>query len=83
MQLVPEEIHVATGHTGGAALLRSGGAAGDIAEDASSVTGAQATKGSAWSVVANFVKDIATDPTTYMGPGLGTFLSIMRSSPAK
>ena len=55
MQLVPSDIHGATGHTGTAALARALG---------------------------GLAVDIATDPTTYMSVGVGTFLSGMTPSTA-
>ena len=55
MQLVPEPLHRATGHTGPAAYARA---------------------------VGGLLVDIATEPTTYMWLGIGTFLSVMAPSPA-
>jgi len=55
MQLVPESIHAATGHTGPAAYARA---------------------------VGGLVRDIVTDPTTYMWTCVGTFIGAMMPSPA-
>jgi len=66
MQLVPTDIHASTGHTGGAAWLKAGGAA-------AGVTAAGSVEASDfWSDAQDFAISIATDPTTYMksGPGI-------------
>ena len=55
MQLVPQEIHSATAHTGAAAYARA---------------------------VGGLLADVATDPTTYLSVGIGTFLSVMTPTPA-
>ena len=81
MQLVPQDIHAATGHTGGATLIKAGGLAAGAAAVAAS-TSASASP-SMWDRAVSFAREVFTDPTTYMPPGLGTFLSVMRPSPAK
>lgn len=55
MQLVPQDIHSATAHTGTAAYARA---------------------------VGGLLADVATDPTTYLSVGIGTFLSAMAPTPA-
>ena len=67
MQLIPSDIHSATGHTGGSAWLKAGvvaagvTAAGDA--EAAGVTWSD-VKGFAKGV-GDFAKDILTDPSTY------------------
>jgi RHS repeat-associated protein len=64
MQLVPTDIHSATGHTGGSAWLKAGGtAAGGMAAG-----NANASTGITWNDAKNFAKDTLTDPSTYYTP---------------
>jgi hypothetical protein len=59
MQLVPSDIHGATGHTGGAALARATAAAGGAAAagNAEASNGGVLGTGVTWSDVGNFVLD--------------------------
>jgi len=69
MQLVPRDIHAATGHTGGAAWLKAGGSAAGLmaAGNADASTGILGT-GITWKDMKNFATDMLTDPSTYYAP---------------
>lgn len=70
MQLVPSDIHAATGHTGGSAWLRAGGTAAGLA-----AAGA-AEASNFWGDARDFVISVATDPTTYLKASSGVVFGL-------